>query len=194
MFPINLDLSRLKIMLVGNGGAAVRRLNLLDEGGAKMVAVFADDPSPELKKMAGKRLKSRLPKEEDFAGVSAVMIADMADEINAEIFGKARKLGILINVEDDKKYCDYHVPAIVRRGDFLLTASTGGKSPRLSLRLRQELEKLFPASWEKKLNELELVRNKWRKTGDDMKTVARKTDEWLKKNSLLKNICKHKKR
>ena len=101
-------------------------------------------------------------------GISVVMIAGMPEEITAEIAGKARKHEVLVNVEDDKKYCDYHVPAIVRRGDFLLTVSTGGKSPRLSLRLRQELEKLFPAKWEKKLNELELLRNKWRKNGDDI--------------------------
>jgi precorrin-2 dehydrogenase / sirohydrochlorin ferrochelatase len=194
MFPILLDLSKLKILLVGNGGAAVRRLKLLDEGGAKMVSVFADNPLPELKKSAGERLKSRLPEKKDFSGISAVMIAGMPEKITEDIAGRARKLGILVNVEDDKKYCDYHVPAIVRRGDFLLTVSTAGKSPRLSLRVRQEVEKLFPAKWEEKLNELELLRNKWRKKGDKMKTVARKTDKWLEENSLLKNICNHKKR
>jgi len=181
-------------MLVGNGDAAMRRLKLLDEGGAKMVSVFADNPSPELRKSGGERLKARLPQKKDFTGISAVMIAGMPEEITAKMAEEARKLGILVNVEDDKKYCNYHVPAIVRRGDFLLTISTAGKSPRLSLRLRQELEKLFPSKWEKKLNELEVLRNKWRKKGDDMKTVAKKTDEWLEENSLLKNICKHKKR
>jgi len=118
MFPILLDSSRLKIMLIGNGVAALRRLKLLDDDGAKWVSVFADNPSPELKKAAGERLRIRLPEAEDFSGVAVVMIADFAEEKAAELAAQAREYKVLVNVEDNKKHCDYHVPAIVRREIF----------------------------------------------------------------------------
>ena len=41
MFPINLDLARLSVALVGNGQATLNRLRQLDGDGAKYVPVYA---------------------------------------------------------------------------------------------------------------------------------------------------------
>ena len=45
MLPLVLDVSRLRLLLLGGGEAALRRLQLLEEAGARDVAVFAAAPS-----------------------------------------------------------------------------------------------------------------------------------------------------
>jgi len=55
----------------------------------------------------------------------------------------ARNAGALVNIEDAKPLCDFHVPSLVRRGDLVMTVSTAGRSPGLARRLRRHLEKLF---------------------------------------------------
>src|ERR1700760_3764789 len=76
--------------------------------------------------------------------------------------GRARALGGLVNVEDVLPLCDFHVPAIVRRGDLLLTASTGGQVPGLSRALRESLADRFGPEWTQRLRELAIARARWR--------------------------------
>ena len=48
MLPISVDLAQTRVMLVGEGAAACRRLKLLDEAGAASLDIFAPEPDPEL--------------------------------------------------------------------------------------------------------------------------------------------------
>ena len=59
------------------------------------------------------------------------------------IFRQARKLGVLCNIVDVPELCDFYYPAVVQRGDLQIAISTGGASPSLAKRLRQQLEKEF---------------------------------------------------
>jgi precorrin-2 dehydrogenase/sirohydrochlorin ferrochelatase len=68
-------------------------------------------------------------------------------------------------VEDVLPLCDFHVPAIVRRGDLLLTASTGGQVPGLARALRESLADQFGPEWSVRLKELGMARAKWRSEG-----------------------------
>ena len=67
MLPLVLDVSRLKLALIGNGRTAERRLALLDEAGARDVGVYATAPSAALARRAGERLIHRLPRCEELA-------------------------------------------------------------------------------------------------------------------------------
>lgn len=189
MFPIIADTSSLRILLAGNGVATERRLMLLDSAGAKFVKIYSDKPSKELLKNAAERLINRQPEEKDFESISIAMVADYDEETSGKLAGYARKKGVLVNVEDNKKYCDFHVPAIVRRGDLLLTVSTNGASPRLARKLRQMLEKFFSPAWSERIKEIGESRAVWKKAGDGIPEVAAKTDEILNKKGWLKEVC-----
>jgi len=60
--------------------------------------------------------------------------------VNAQVAREARARGILVNVADTPSLCDFIVPSVVRRGDLQIAISTGGASPALARRLRQEIE------------------------------------------------------
>lgn len=190
MFPITLDVARLPIMLVGNGMATLRRLELLDDAGAPHVTLFADAPSDALRTQAGERLIEHLPEMSDYALVAVVMIADFDESTSGLLAEEARNAGKLVNVEDKRPYCDFHVPAIVRRGDLLLTISTNAKSPRLARRLRQWLQQVFPPSWAGIVNEIGEKRLKWKQEGASFEELAKNTDALIESRGWFAELDK----
>jgi precorrin-2 dehydrogenase/sirohydrochlorin ferrochelatase len=63
--------------------------------------------------------------------------------VNARVSIAAQERGLWVNVADDPEYCTFIVPAQVRRGDLTLAISTGGASPAVAQKLRQELQQQF---------------------------------------------------
>ena len=148
MLPIVLTSQALRIGVAGAGEALRRRLETLSRSGLAP-AVF----------------DTREPSREELAGLDLLFVAGL-DESSARELGKAaRQVGVLVNVEDLPKLCDFHVPAQLRRGDLLITVSTGGRSPGLAARVGARLEEIFGPEWEARLDEIALARARWRSDG-----------------------------
>jgi precorrin-2 dehydrogenase/sirohydrochlorin ferrochelatase len=67
-----------------------------------------------------------------------------------------------VNIVDDPARCNFHVPAVVRRGALTLSISTGGNSPLLARRIRETLEKQFDPAYERYLDLLGELRSQTR--------------------------------
>jgi precorrin-2 dehydrogenase len=76
-------------------------------------------------------------------------------------------------------WCDFHNPSVVRRGDLLLTVSTGGKSPGLAARIRRELAERFGPEWALRLERLGAKRTAWRRRARPLDELARLTDAMI---------------
>ena len=173
MFPITLDLSQIPVMLVGEGDAASRRLQQLQEAGASNILRFTPDD---------------LPQEADFDKVSLVMIVDLEEWQAEKLAELAREKRILVNVEDNKAWCDFHFPSMIRRGSLLLTISTAGKSPALAKAIRKKLESLFGEEWGGRVDELETKRLAWKAEGKDFKTVKRLLNDTIAVSGWFKAL------
>jgi precorrin-2 dehydrogenase/sirohydrochlorin ferrochelatase len=77
-----------------------------------------------------------------------VVAATSSTPVHEEIFAEARRLGVLCNVVDVPRLCDFYYPAVVRRGSLQIAISTAGESPALAQRLRKELEIQFGPEYE----------------------------------------------
>lgn len=185
MFPILLDLGSLKVILVGEGEAAGKRLAVLDDAGAPGLEVYSSAPSEAFSAQAGKRLKGARPSEEVLKSADIVFLAGLGDQESVALAGQARAAGALVNTEDMKPLCDFHVPSVVRRGDLVFTVSTGGKSPGLARRLRRYLEGLFGPEWAGRLDELGRQRRTWRSEGHELAEIGQKTDAYIEEKGWL---------
>lgn len=165
MLPIVIDLARIPVALVGRDAQALKRLRHLEEDGVPRVRLFSDAPSAALRAYAGDRLIERLPTSADLAGSRVVFIADLPPEEVGDVATAATVAGALVNVDDQKGWCDFHSPSVVRRGDLLLSVSTNGQSPALARRVRGVLESLFPPVWAERLMELGRLRRRLRAHG-----------------------------
>lgn len=185
MIPIVLDPGLVRLALVGRGPIAARRLGQLRDGGADP-AVFSDAPSGDLAALAGPALVPRLPDPADLDGVAVLWIVDLPVDLAEPLARAARAGGMLVNVEDVKPLCDFHSPSLVRRGDLLLTVSTGGRSPGMAVAIRRRLEALFGPEWAERLDALAGWRNGWREEGLALDEVARLTDARIDREGWLR--------
>jgi precorrin-2 dehydrogenase / sirohydrochlorin ferrochelatase len=185
MLPLFIEVTRLRLILVGNGRAALRRLELLEEAGAARIEIFAAAPSPELECAAGGRLARRLPSPAEMAQAQLVFIADLPRHERAALADIARALGVIVHVEDEPALSDAQAPAVLRRGSLTLAVSTGGASPAFAAQLRDFLGDLFGPEWHERLDELSRQRRAWREAGVPPEAIAHLTGEWVRGRGWL---------
>jgi len=147
MLPLVLNPVNIKAGLAGRGLERERRAALLAEAGVE-TRLLLENVSDEI-----------------LGSLQLLFVAGLPEGEARDLASRARVLGVLVNVEDRPALCDFHVPAIVRRGDMLLTASTGGQAPGLARALRESLAEQFGPEWSERLKELGLARAKWRAEG-----------------------------
>lgn len=170
MFPIVLTPKYTNILLIGDGELADKREEQLIEANFSLNRFKADPPT-----------------EHELKSAHIVYIVDYPEEQAIKIADLCRSFGTLVNIEDDLPYCDFHTPALVRRGDLLISISTNGKSPRLAQRIKKRLSLMFPEEWAEKLDRLGKIRLEWRSQGMSLKQVAQKTDEFLEQEGWLED-------
>ncbi|MFW0884241.1 bifunctional precorrin-2 dehydrogenase/sirohydrochlorin ferrochelatase [Candidatus Acidulodesulfobacterium sp. H_13] len=148
-YPVNLNIYNKKVLVVGGGVIAARKTERLLERGANVTLV-----APEItEKINGFIKKSRIKwvqreyKAGDESGAFAVFCAVSSEEKNLKMEESLSKRcvrkNILINVADKPELCTFTLPALVSRGEFDIAIFTGGLSPRLSRKIREDLEKIY---------------------------------------------------
>jgi uroporphyrin-III C-methyltransferase/precorrin-2 dehydrogenase/sirohydrochlorin ferrochelatase len=153
-FPIFLDLSAQKVLVVGGGEVALRKVTLLERTGASITLV-APQVLPELRERAAGgsiELAAREFVPDDLDGARLVIVATSHRAVNRWIATLSEARGVPVNVVDDRDASRFIVPAIIDRDPVLVAISTEGTSPVLARRLRERIEALIPA----KIGELAL--------------------------------------
>jgi len=145
-FPVFLDLSGQKVLIVGGGEVSLRKISLLERSGASL-SVVAPEVAPGIleRAAAGKlRLDIREFMPGDLDGARLVIVATSRRALNRWIAKLSESRNIPVNVVDDREASRFIVPAIIDRDPVLVAISTGGASPVLARRLRERLEALIP--------------------------------------------------
>ena len=140
-YPINLDIENKSCVVVGGGEVALRKIRGLLEAGAK-VKVITPTTCAEVDELfrRGEILLIRENFSEEFLGDEIILIAATDNpEINRRAAQVAQDKKILVNVVDEAGG-NFNVPSRIRRGEFLLTISTGANSPAFSKFVREMLE------------------------------------------------------
>ncbi len=146
-FPAFFDLRGQRVLVVGGGEVALRKVTLLERAGAA-VRVVAPEIHPELAARAARGSLAVLAREfepNDLDGARLVVVATDGRALNRWVAKLADARGIPVNVVDDRDASRFIVPAIIDRDPVLVAVSTEGTSPVLARRLRERLEGLLPA-------------------------------------------------
>lgn len=156
-FPLQLVLDGAKCVVVGGGKVAARKVAALRRAGGEVHVV-----SPEFDE-ALRRRDDITRHEQAYSanvldGARVVMVCTDDRAVNAQVSADARAAGAMVNVADDPEYCDFYVPAVVRRGPIQIAIGTGGASPELAATIRRRIEDALPESFAELADELRRLR------------------------------------
>lgn len=144
-YPVLLNISGKRCVVIGGGQVALRKVRALLEHGANVEVI-----SPEFCSELGQldengeiHVRNREYQAGDLKGVFIVIAATDNRDINLQVKNEARMNAVLVNVVDDAENSDFIVPSYLRRGDITIAVSTAGRSPALARKIRARLEKDF---------------------------------------------------
>ena len=146
--PLFLDLADQPCLVVGGGDVAARKIRSLIDAGARVtvVAPVLADTTAELAKRHGLDVARREFEETDVPGQLLVIAATGDADVNRRAFAACRERRVLVNTVDDAALSSAIFPSIVDRGPVMVAVSTGGASPTLARRIREQIEALLPAA------------------------------------------------
>lgn len=126
--PIFADVRNRRVLVVGEGEAAQRKIELLRRAGADVHVAGA--------------MEFRAA---DVQGCAAVFGATGSLEIDRRVADAARAAGVAVNVVDRPELSSFIMPAVVDRSPIIVAIGSGGRAPVLARVVRGQIEALLPA-------------------------------------------------
>ncbi len=144
-FPVFIDLSEKKLLVIGAGKIARRRITMLCQF-TPHLTVIAPEFLPEVEALAAEgkiRILQKAYEEGDLEGADIVFAATNSHEINARIHDDCRNRGITVNVSTDRSKSDFYFPGIARKGDIVVGVTASGKDHAGAKRVSEQMRKLL---------------------------------------------------
>jgi len=142
-FPVFVDLSGRRALVVGGGRIAARRVNTLSQF-CPNVTVVAPAIHPDIAALAARgRVKTvaRAYREEDLDGAELVLACTDDGALNAAVAEACRERRIPVNDASDRSRCDFLFPGIARRGPVVAGVTAGGRDHALARRATEAVRR-----------------------------------------------------
>ncbi len=148
-YPIFVEMKGRSCLVIGGGGVAEGKVRgLLAAAAALTVVAPALTPALAALAAAGEiAWQERDYRPGDLEGYAACFVATDDGGVNAAVAAEGRQRGVWVNAADDPANCDFILPSVIRQGEVVVAASTGGASPALARRLREELTDFLSADF-----------------------------------------------
>lgn len=140
-YPANLVLDGRRVLVVGAGAVAARKVEGLLACGAD-VTVVAPAVGAEVQALADAdrvRLEPRPYRTDDLDGAWLAVTATDDPAVNRAVFDDGEARRVWVNAADDPRSCSFTLPSVVRQGPVMVTVATGGHSPALATWLRRHV-------------------------------------------------------
>jgi siroheme synthase-like protein len=171
--PVNLLVRGRRVVVVGAGVVAARKIEPLLDLGAEVVVV-APEIGDEIRAWAERgrcELVEREFRPADVEGAWLVFSATDEPGVNTAVFAAGEAARVWVNGADDPANCSFTMMSVVRRADVVVAFGTGGRSPALSAHLRRLLTEELGPEYEVLLELLAEAREGLRAAGRSTESV-----------------------
>jgi siroheme synthase-like protein len=163
LYPVFLQLSRLRLLVVGGGQVGEEKLNsLLRSSPDASITLVAIEISENIRKLAEKHPGLQLHQKPFTSGdlfeKDVVIAATNDKELNLMVKKAASDAGVLANIADTPELCDFYLGSIVNKGDLKIAISTNGKSPTVAKRLKEIFNDAIPPEMDQVLENMSELR------------------------------------
>ncbi|HEX5972876.1 MAG TPA: bifunctional precorrin-2 dehydrogenase/sirohydrochlorin ferrochelatase [Gemmatimonadaceae bacterium] len=165
--PILVDGAGLRVLIVGGGPVAARKLAAFREAGAR-VRLVSPEATAEIRALsdAGEvAWLARRYQPSDLGDAQLVVAATADRAVNAKVAADARAVYRLVNVADVPDDGTFTMMAVHRSGSLVVGVSAGGV-PGAAARIRDAIARRFDGRYARALDRLATVRRTWLGSGE----------------------------
>jgi precorrin-2 dehydrogenase / sirohydrochlorin ferrochelatase len=158
--PIFIDVSGRTCVVIGGGDVAERKVRSLIEADAAVVVISPEVTAGLAAMVRAETIRhlQRAYRHGDLVGTFLAFEATGESAITQAVAAEACEREVPINISDVPELCAFIAPAVVHRGCLQIAISTGGASPALARKIREELEERFGSEYESTVDFLAAAR------------------------------------
>ncbi|KXY31732.1 precorrin-2 dehydrogenase [Bacillus cereus] len=181
MYPLTVRVDKKRVVVIGGGKVAGFKIIPLLKQGADIVVVSTELDANLVKLVEEKQIRwyQRAYEKSDIKDAFLVVAATSDSVLNEQIAEDAA-VNQLVNVITNPESGNVHFPAAIHRGLLNVAVSTGGASPKLAKKIRDDIANKYDEKYEPYLDFLYEVRLK----------VKELQVEKRQKNILLQEVLK----
>lgn len=155
-FPLFVDLTGKKAVVVGAGKIGARRIKTLLSfvDSLTVVAPRAEEEILSLAQEGRLEYKKKAYEREDIKDADLVIAAADDEKVNEDIYRVCKHLGIPVNVASDQQKCDFHFPGIIEYEGVVLGFNGAGKDHRKVKEVRQKTEQALKQFGEESMKKI----------------------------------------
>ncbi|MBK5448641.1 NAD(P)-binding protein [Bacillus sp. TH22] len=161
MYPLTVRVDKKRVVVIGGGKVAGFKIIPLLKQGADIVVVSTELDANLVKLVEEKQIRwyQREYEKSDIKDAFLV-VAATSDSILNERIAEDVSVNQLVNVITNPESGNVHFPAAFHRGLLNVAVSTGGASPKLAKKIRDDIANKYDETYEAYLNFLYEVRIK----------------------------------
>ncbi|PFS11993.1 precorrin-2 dehydrogenase [Bacillus cereus] len=181
MYPLTVRVDKKRVVVIGGGKVAGFKIVPLLKQGADIIVISTELDANLVKLVEEKQIRwyQREYKKSDINDAFLVVAATSDSVLNEQIAEDA-SANQLVNVITNPESGNVHFPAAIHRGLLNVAVSTGGASPKLAKKIRDDIANKYDENYESYLDFLYEVRIK----------VKELQVEKRQKNILLQEVLK----
>lgn len=139
--PISIDISESKILVIGGGESALKKIKILQKSNAH-VHVLSEDFIEEIQRLDILKIRKEYEKN-DLKGYLMLYSCTDDDLLDQQIAADGLELGVLVNVHDKPSFCQFVSPAIYRYGNISVAVSSNGENVQEAIRVRNLIQEFL---------------------------------------------------
>ena len=136
--PISIDISGQKILIIGGGQNALKKILILQRFGAH-IEVIAENIIDEVYATDTICFQKSYEKN-DLKGYLMLYSCTNNENLDLQIAQDGREAGVLVNIHDNPALCQFVSPAIYQDGNISVAVSSNSENVYESIRLRNQIQ------------------------------------------------------
>ena len=139
--PISIDIANQKILIIGGGQSALKKIKILQRFNAQ-IEILGTNVCEEIKQLGLKYYELEYSKE-FLKGYLMLYSCTNNPEVNKKIVSDGKELGVLVNIHDEPELCQFVSPAIYKQGNITVAVGSNGEDVFESIKLRDLIQEFL---------------------------------------------------
>ena len=136
--PISIDISNSKILIIGGGQSALKKIRILQRSSANL-EVVAENIIDEVY-ASGVVCFRKSYEKSDLNGYLMLYSCTNNESLDRQILKDGREAGVLVNIHDNPALCQFVSPAIYQDGNISVAVSSNAENVYEAIRLRNLIQ------------------------------------------------------